>query len=105
MRKFAYQQACLLALVLLPVLCQRALSAGASRCLAQRTSQLLGNAKITNFVSSKAGEWSILNTRPQAVFCDFDGTITQIDGTDAVLERFALPEWRDWESLWRLVEI
>ena len=34
------------------------------------------------------------------VFCDFDGTITSIDATDAVLETFALPAWRDWEERW-----
>jgi 2,3-diketo-5-methylthio-1-phosphopentane phosphatase len=46
-----------------------------------------------------------LNIRPSGIFCDFDGTITKIDGTDAILERFAAPEWRDWELLWRLGEI
>ena len=34
------------------------------------------------------------------VFCDFDGTITCVDATDAVLETFALPAWRDWEQRW-----
>jgi 2-hydroxy-3-keto-5-methylthiopentenyl-1-phosphate phosphatase len=34
------------------------------------------------------------------VFCDFDGTITQVDATDAVLEAFALPAWREWEQRW-----
>ena len=34
------------------------------------------------------------------VFCDFDGTITLIDGTDAILEAFALPAWREWEQRW-----
>jgi 2,3-diketo-5-methylthio-1-phosphopentane phosphatase len=33
-------------------------------------------------------------------YCDFDGTITTIDVTDAVLERFAPPEWRDIELAW-----
>lgn len=33
-------------------------------------------------------------------YCDFDGTIAAIDVTDAVLERFAAPEWRDIESAW-----
>jgi 2,3-diketo-5-methylthio-1-phosphopentane phosphatase len=33
-------------------------------------------------------------------YCDFDGTITTIDVTDAVLERFAAPEWRDIEQAW-----
>lgn len=34
------------------------------------------------------------------VFCDFDGTITRVDATDAVLETFALPAWREWEQRW-----
>ena len=34
------------------------------------------------------------------VFCDFDGTITQVDATDAVLEAFALPAWQEWEQRW-----
>ncbi|MEO8325270.1 MAG: MtnX-like HAD-IB family phosphatase [Nitrospirota bacterium] len=34
------------------------------------------------------------------VFCDFDGTITCCDATDAVLETYALPAWREWEQRW-----
>lgn len=34
------------------------------------------------------------------VFCDFDGTITLVDATDAVLETFAQPAWREWEQRW-----
>lgn len=34
------------------------------------------------------------------LFCDFDGTITLVDATDAVLEAFALPAWREWEERW-----
>lgn len=40
-----------------------------------------------------------------AIFCDFDGTITCTDLTDAVLEAFALPECKDWEQRWRVGEI
>jgi 2-hydroxy-3-keto-5-methylthiopentenyl-1-phosphate phosphatase len=39
------------------------------------------------------------------VFCDFDGTVTLEDGTDAILQRFALPVWREWEQLWAHGEI
>ncbi len=39
------------------------------------------------------------------VFCDFDGTITCRDATDAVLETYALPAWRDWEQRWASGEI
>lgn len=39
------------------------------------------------------------------VFCDFDGTITCVDATDAVLEAFALPAWREWEQRWVSGEI
>jgi 2-hydroxy-3-keto-5-methylthiopentenyl-1-phosphate phosphatase len=42
---------------------------------------------------------------PTEVFCDFDGTITSLDATDAVLETFALPEWREWETRWVKGEI
>ncbi|HZR45260.1 MAG TPA: MtnX-like HAD-IB family phosphatase [Candidatus Manganitrophaceae bacterium] len=37
---------------------------------------------------------------PVAVFCDFDGTITFEDTTDAVLEMFALPAYKEWEEKW-----
>jgi 2-hydroxy-3-keto-5-methylthiopentenyl-1-phosphate phosphatase len=39
------------------------------------------------------------------VYCDFDGTITSLDATDAVLETFALPAWREWETRWVKGEI
>lgn len=39
------------------------------------------------------------------IFCDFDGTITRVDATDAVLEAFALPRWREWEQRWVQGEI
>jgi len=42
---------------------------------------------------------------PTEVYCDFDGTITSLDATDAVLETFALPEWREWETRWVSGEI
>lgn len=35
------------------------------------------------------------------VFCDFDGTIADRDVTDALLEAFALPQWREAEALWK----
>lgn len=38
---------------------------------------------------------------PCGVFCDFDGTITRIDLTDAVLEAFAAPGFREWETRWQ----
>ena len=34
------------------------------------------------------------------VLIDFDGTVTQADSVDAILERFALPEWRTVEAAW-----
>jgi 2-hydroxy-3-keto-5-methylthiopentenyl-1-phosphate phosphatase len=34
------------------------------------------------------------------VLVDFDGTIVHQDATDLILERFALPEWRDVEQDW-----
>ena len=35
---------------------------------------------------------------PTRVSCDFDGTITSLDATDAMLETFATSEWRAWET-------
>ena len=34
------------------------------------------------------------------VFCDFDGTVTQADVTDNILEELADPTWRDLEAQW-----
>lgn len=39
------------------------------------------------------------------VFSDFDGTITQIDVTDAILEQFADPAWHAVEDQWTRGEI
>lgn len=36
-----------------------------------------------------------------SISCDFDGTITLVDTVDAVLERFAEPEWVDVEAQWQ----
>ncbi len=40
-----------------------------------------------------------------SVLCDFDGTISLQDTTDALLERFGRPGWRELEQRWRLGEI
>jgi 2,3-diketo-5-methylthio-1-phosphopentane phosphatase len=34
------------------------------------------------------------------VFCDFDGTITQLDVTDAILTQLAHPSWQEIEQQW-----
>ncbi len=34
------------------------------------------------------------------VFCDFDGTIATVDTTDALLEAYADPLWREHEAAW-----
>lgn len=39
------------------------------------------------------------------VLCDFDGTITDFDVTDTILERFARPEWVKLEERWLNGEI
>lgn len=36
-----------------------------------------------------------------SISCDFDGTITLVDTVDAVLERFAEPEWEVVEADWK----
>ncbi|SIQ58530.1 Haloacid Dehalogenase superfamily, subfamily IB, phosphoserine phosphatase-like/2,3-diketo-5-methylthio-1-phosphopentane phosphatase [Rhizobium sp. RU35A] len=33
-------------------------------------------------------------------FCDFDGTISMLDVSDAVFAQFSLPQWRDVEERW-----
>ena len=40
----------------------------------------------------KAGPWNVL--------CDFDGTITPFDVTDAILSAFAHPSWEEVEREW-----
>jgi 2-hydroxy-3-keto-5-methylthiopentenyl-1-phosphate phosphatase len=39
------------------------------------------------------------------VFCDFDGTITELDITDCILTRFAGPDWMKVEQQWVRGEI
>jgi 2,3-diketo-5-methylthio-1-phosphopentane phosphatase len=34
------------------------------------------------------------------IFCDFDGTITQLDVTDQILAQLAHPSWREVEQQW-----
>ena len=36
---------------------------------------------------------------PYSVICDFDGTVTPFDVTDAILERFARPAWKTTSGL------
>ena len=36
------------------------------------------------------------------IFCDFDGTITQLDVTDQILTQLAHPSWREIEREWML---
>ena len=43
--------------------------------------------------------------KPIAIFCDFDGTITRTDLTDAALEAFALPAYKEWEQRWQAGEV
>jgi 2,3-diketo-5-methylthio-1-phosphopentane phosphatase len=48
---------------------------------------------------SKIRDKTTDSLRP-VVFCDFDGTITQLDVTDEILARFAHPSWREVEQAW-----
>ena len=41
----------------------------------------------------------ILSRKP-VVFSDFDGTITRLDATDVILEKYADPSWREVEEQW-----
>ena len=36
------------------------------------------------------------------IFCDFDGTITQLDVTDQILTQLAHPSWREVEQEWMM---
>jgi 2-hydroxy-3-keto-5-methylthiopentenyl-1-phosphate phosphatase len=36
------------------------------------------------------------------IFCDFDGTVTQLDVTDQILTQLAHPSWREVEQEWML---
>jgi 2-hydroxy-3-keto-5-methylthiopentenyl-1-phosphate phosphatase len=45
-------------------------------------------------------EWQHKNGAIMRAYCDFDGTIAVIDVTDAVLDQFASPEWREIERDW-----
>jgi 2-hydroxy-3-keto-5-methylthiopentenyl-1-phosphate phosphatase len=60
---------------------------------------------IHNQSQRQVGTRRHLTLRPTEVYCDFDGTITNVDATDAVLEAFALPAWREWEARWVRGEI
>ncbi|MBC6417636.1 MAG: MtnX-like HAD-IB family phosphatase [Prochloron sp. SP5CPC1] len=42
-----------------------------------------------------------LKDLPWDIICDFDGTISLVDVTDTLLERFADPEWQDIERAWK----
>ena len=35
-----------------------------------------------------------------AIYCDFDGTITKNDTVNTFFEKFASPKWLDYEKLW-----
>ena len=43
---------------------------------------------------------SSANTSPWRIVCDFDGTITPFDVTDAILGKFAHPSWENVEREW-----
>ena len=38
---------------------------------------------------------------PWDIICDFDGTISVVDVTDTLLEKFADPNWQDIEQAWK----
>jgi 2-hydroxy-3-keto-5-methylthiopentenyl-1-phosphate phosphatase len=50
--------------------------------------------------STGSGSVSIARVKCR-VLLDFDGTISKIDTTDLLLERFAAPAWRDIEDDWK----
>jgi 2,3-diketo-5-methylthio-1-phosphopentane phosphatase len=40
------------------------------------------------------------DSKTPIVFCDFDGTVTQLDVTDQILSQLAHPSWREIEQEW-----
>jgi 2,3-diketo-5-methylthio-1-phosphopentane phosphatase len=42
------------------------------------------------------------DSKGPVVFCDFDGTVTQLDVTDQILAQLAHPSWREIEREWML---
>src|SRR3989454_12450393 len=60
---------------------------------------------LNNQAGIQHGRCTSKRVTVKEVYCDFDGTITCIDATDAVLEAFALPAWREWEQRWVRGEI
>ena len=53
-----------------------------------------------NSISASITKYN-LNNEPWDIICDFDGTISLIDVTDSLLEKFAAPEWEDIEKIWQ----
>jgi 2-hydroxy-3-keto-5-methylthiopentenyl-1-phosphate phosphatase len=53
-----------------------------------------------NSISASITKYN-LNNEPWDIICDFDGTISLIDVTDSLLEKFATPEWEDIEKIWQ----
>ncbi|MGH9430963.1 MAG: MtnX-like HAD-IB family phosphatase [Terriglobia bacterium] len=51
----------------------------------------------------KNGSRSVIYSKSKLapiIFCDFDGTITEVDATDQILTQLAHPSWRDVEQEW-----
>jgi len=55
---------------------------------------------VQQLKSTGSGGVSIARVKCR-VLLDFDGTISQVDTTDLLLERFAAPAWRDIEDEWK----
>jgi 2,3-diketo-5-methylthio-1-phosphopentane phosphatase len=55
---------------------------------------------VQQLKSTGSGGVSIARVKCR-VLLDFDGTISQVDTTDLLLERFATPAWRDIEDDWK----
>jgi 2,3-diketo-5-methylthio-1-phosphopentane phosphatase len=51
-------------------------------------------------VSDKIFKKGVVVSMKPIIFCDFDGTITLQDTTDAILEAFADPAWQKVEERW-----
>jgi 2,3-diketo-5-methylthio-1-phosphopentane phosphatase len=54
----------------------------------------------TNFMSNPIPARRTGHDFSPVVFCDFDGTVTQLDVTDQILTQLAHPSWREIEQQW-----
>lgn len=53
-------------------------------------------------MKNQSDDWNTEDWKRAVVFCDFDGTISQLDVTDQILTELAHPSWREIEQEWMM---